>query len=83
MDNKEGNMESDLKGFGETERTFEVSKETNQKIGEATKRTLDVDKEIERADEAIRQTLKNDDPNAAYTQVKEEREKVQEAEIGQ
>lgn len=74
-------MEEDLRsGFGETEKSFEISEETARKLGETTEKAVDVDKLIEQTDADIRQKIKEDDLNAAYNQLEDGREAVQEVE---
>ncbi len=74
-------MEEDLRsGFGETEKSFEISEETARKLGETTEKAVDVDKLIEQTDADIRQKIKGDDLNAAYNQFEDGREAVQEVE---
>ena len=74
-------MEEDLRsGFGETEKSFEISEETARKLGETTEKAVDVDKLIEQTDADVRQKIKGDDLNAAYNQFEDGREAVQEVE---
>ncbi|MDO4889682.1 MAG: hypothetical protein Q4A25_03280 [Candidatus Saccharibacteria bacterium] len=81
MNNEGGKMEEDLRsGFGETEKSFEISEETARKLGETTEKAVDVDKLIEQTDADIRQKIKEDDLNAAYNQLEDGREAVQEVE---
>ncbi len=74
-------MEEDLRsGFGETEKSFEISEETARKLGETTEKAVDVDELIEQTDADIRQKIEGDDLNAAYNQFEDGREAVQEVE---
>lgn len=74
-------MEEDLRsGFGETEKSFEISEETTRKLGETTGKAVDLDKLIEKTDADVRQKIESDDLNAAYSQFEDGREAVQEVE---
>ena len=77
MDNKEGNMERDLNNFGEAERSFEISQETVQELGGKAVEAKMVDDLIAKAEQEVKQKVKEDNLNAAYDEVMEVREEVQ------